>query len=60
MLTRRGFERPGAGPALLPEVSSTRVRELLRQRVDEGAAKELGFLVPARVLAEIEARRLYV
>jgi nicotinate-nucleotide adenylyltransferase len=60
VLTRRGFERPDAGPALLPEVSSTRVRELLRKRADEGAVKELRFLVPVRVLAEIEARGLYV
>jgi len=59
VLTRRGYERPELGPALLPEVSSTRVRELLTRRGDPGAARELAWLVPKRVLERIAARGLY-
>jgi len=60
VLTRRGFERPGAGPALLPEVSSTEVRELLRRRHERDAAERLRFLVPARVLERVTALGLYL
>jgi nicotinate-nucleotide adenylyltransferase len=59
VLTRRGFEREGFGPALLPEVSSTHVRDLLRRRDDPQAAEELSFLVPARVLELVEQKGLY-
>lgn len=60
VLTRRGFERWGSGPALLPEVSSTHVRELLRRRDEPAAAEELRFLVPARVLERVTALGLYL
>ncbi|HEX5098390.1 MAG TPA: nicotinate-nicotinamide nucleotide adenylyltransferase [Polyangiaceae bacterium] len=46
VLTRAGHERPGLGPAVLPDVSSTRVREL-------------AWLVPRRVLEHIAAANLY-
>jgi len=59
VLTRRGHERPELGPALLPEVSSTRVRELLARRGDPEALRELAWLVPAGVLARIQERGLY-
>lgn len=59
VLTRRGFERPGLGPALLPEVSSTHVRELLARRGDPDAERELAWLVPERVRARIFERGLY-
>jgi nicotinate-nucleotide adenylyltransferase len=60
VVTRRGFERPELGPALLPEVSSTHVRELLARRDDPDAARELAFLVPQRVRARIAERGLYL
>ncbi len=59
VLARRGFERPELGPALLPEVSSTRVRELLARRHDPEAARELAWLVPKRVLERIALCGLY-
>jgi nicotinate-nucleotide adenylyltransferase len=59
VLTRRGHERPELAPAILPEVSSTRVRELLARRHDAEALRELGWLVPRRVLERIEAANLY-
>ena len=59
VVARVGHHRPGLGPAVLPDVSSTRVRELLARRGDPGAARELGWLVPASILAYIEERGLY-
>ena len=59
VLTRRGFERPELGPALLPEVSSTHVRELLARRDEPAARRELAWLVPRRVRDRIDARGLY-
>jgi nicotinate-nucleotide adenylyltransferase len=59
VLTRRGFERPELGPALLPEVSSTRVRELLGRPGDAEAERELAWLVPKRVRDRIVERGLY-
>jgi nicotinate-nucleotide adenylyltransferase len=44
--------------ALLPELSSTRIRELLAAR-GSGAAQELSALVPRAVLDTIDARGLY-
>jgi nicotinate-nucleotide adenylyltransferase len=60
VVTRRGFERPELGPPLLPEVSSTRVRELLARRADPEARRELAWLVPKRVLELVAARGLYI
>jgi nicotinate-nucleotide adenylyltransferase len=59
VITRRGFERPELGPALLPEVSSTHVRELLARRGDPDAERELAWLVPKRVRDRITERGLY-
>jgi nicotinate-nucleotide adenylyltransferase len=55
VLGRAGVDAPGAGPSLLPEVSSTRVR----QSIAAGAWDEAGRLVPRSVLAHIRARELY-
>jgi len=59
VLTRVGHERPGLGPAVLPNVSSTRIRELLARRDDPDAQAELSGLVPRRVLEHIAAANLY-
>jgi len=59
VLTRVGYERPDLGPALLPDVSSTQVRELLAHRDEPEAARELTWLVPRRVLEHIAAANLY-
>ena len=60
VLTRVGYERPELGPAVLPDVSSTRVRALLARRSEPDAARELSWLVPRRVLEHIAAASLYV
>jgi nicotinate-nucleotide adenylyltransferase len=59
VLTRAGHEQPELPPAVLPEVSSTRVRELLGRRAEVDAERRLAALVPRRVLESIEARGLY-
>jgi len=55
VLARAGVDVPGAGPALLPEVSSTKVRAAIAS----GAWKDVEELVPRAVLARIRARGLY-
>ncbi len=57
VVSRAGSEP--VGPALLPEVSSTRVRSLLAARSDAAARAELDQLVPRAVLEYIEANALY-
>lgn len=59
VITRHGFERPELGPAQVPGVSSTEIRELLRRRDDPEASERLQRLVPWRVLAYIDAHGLY-
>ena len=60
VVTRRGHELPGGGPALLPEVSSTGIRTLVANRGAKTAhERELSALVPERVLAYIEKNALY-
>ncbi|HEY3493204.1 MAG TPA: hypothetical protein VGK73_00905, partial [Polyangiaceae bacterium] len=59
VVTRAGYERPELGPAVLPDVSSTHVRELLRRRGEAGAARELDWLLPKRVLESVLERGLY-
>jgi nicotinate-nucleotide adenylyltransferase len=54
VLGRAGFPAPGA-PALLPEVSSTQVRDAIAR----GAWDEVEKLVPREVLAYARARGLY-
>ncbi len=59
VLARKGYESPELGPAVLPFVSSTRVRELLRRRDEPDALRELSFLVPERVLARVIELGIY-
>ncbi|HEX3345330.1 MAG TPA: nicotinate-nicotinamide nucleotide adenylyltransferase [Polyangiaceae bacterium] len=55
VLARAGVEAPGAGPPLLPEVSSTKVRAAIARGAWEEAAK----LLPRGVLAHVRERGLY-
>jgi nicotinate-nucleotide adenylyltransferase len=55
VLGRAGVDATGAGPALLPEVSSTHVRDAMAR----GAWSELASLVPRGVLEHARAKRLY-
>jgi nicotinate-nucleotide adenylyltransferase len=59
VITRPGFEAPELGPALMPDVSSTHVRELLARREQPDAARELEWLVPKLVRRRIDERDLY-
>ncbi|MBN1611849.1 MAG: nicotinate (nicotinamide) nucleotide adenylyltransferase, partial [Polyangiaceae bacterium] len=59
VLGRRGSARPDAPPALLPEVSSTEVRALLKARDRPESHVELGRLVPHAVLRYIAQHGLY-
>jgi nicotinate-nucleotide adenylyltransferase len=59
VLGRVGVEAEGA-PSVLPEVSSSRVRGWLRLRSEAEAMRQLRWALPARVLREIELRRLYL
>jgi nicotinate-nucleotide adenylyltransferase len=55
VLGRAGVSAPAAGPALLPEVSSTKVRDAIAR----GAWNEVEALVPRKVLAYARAKGLY-
>jgi nicotinate-nucleotide adenylyltransferase len=55
VLGRAGVKAPGAGPPLLPEVSSTQVRDAIAR----GAWNDLGKRVPRAVIAHVRSRRLY-
>jgi nicotinate-nucleotide adenylyltransferase len=55
VLGRIGFEAKGAPPPVLPDVSSTAIREAVRT----GRMAELAPLVPPQVLSYIEKHRLY-
>lgn len=59
VLGRAGAKRDDTPPALLPDVSSTRVRELCARRGTPDADRELARVVPTRVLAYIEEHGLY-
>lgn len=59
VLGRVGVDRPGAPPAVLPDVSSTRVRELCGRRGAPDVDRELQRMVPSRVLAYIDEHGLY-
>jgi nicotinate-nucleotide adenylyltransferase len=54
-LQRSGALDPSLGPAVLPEISSTEVRALLR----EGRLDEVRRVVPSRVLELVAEARLY-
>lgn len=55
VLARAGIEAPDTGPPLLPQVSSTQVRDALAR----GAYDEVKRLIPRDVLAYIRERGLY-
>jgi nicotinate-nucleotide adenylyltransferase len=55
ILGRAGLDAPGSVPALLPDVSSTQVREA----IGRGAWAEVARLVPRAVLAHVRAKGLY-
>jgi nicotinate-nucleotide adenylyltransferase len=55
VLGRVGVDTPGAGPLLLPDVSSTQVREAIAR----SAWNELRGLVPRKVLTHARDRGLY-
>lgn len=60
VLGRIGAEHPDAPKPLLPEVSSTRIRTLLRARAaDATAAEELARSVPRSVLEYVDEHGLY-
>ncbi len=55
VLARAGVDAPGAGPPLLPDVSSTQVRAAIAR----GAWDEVEKLLPRRVLARVRETGLY-
>ena len=55
VLGRAGIDAPAAGPAVLPDVSSTAARDAIAR----GAWEEAAALVPAKVLVYIRQRGLY-
>jgi nicotinate-nucleotide adenylyltransferase len=55
VLARAGVDAPGAGPPLLPEVSSTQVRAAIAK----GSWDEVEKLLPRRVLSLVRAKGLY-
>jgi nicotinate-nucleotide adenylyltransferase len=59
VLGRVGFEHTGTPAAVLPDISSTRVRELLEHRDDSVCAAELERYVPLAVRKYIEQHGLY-
>lgn len=60
VLPRAGSSAAGGAPALLPEVSSTAVRQLLERAArGEPVTGELGELVPKTVLEHIAEHALY-
>lgn len=60
VLGRESAPHPDAPKAVLPDISSTRIRGLLRRRDgDSAGAEELARSVPRRVLEYIDAHGLY-
>jgi nicotinate-nucleotide adenylyltransferase len=59
ILGRVGIQHPDAPPPILPDVSSTRVRELLARGAAPDASRELERLVPRTVLEYIREHGLY-
>ncbi len=58
VIGRAGFPHPDAPAAVLPEVSSTRIRELLSKGAGEPSA-ELAALVPPAVIRHVREHGLY-
>ncbi len=59
IVARPGYEHPDALAALLPDISSTRVREALARRAEPEAEALLAGSVPSAVLAYIDEHGLY-
>jgi nicotinate-nucleotide adenylyltransferase len=59
VVARPGYEHPNSRAALLPDVSSTRIREALAGPSDPEHAALLAVSVPRQVLAYIAEHRLY-
>jgi len=59
VVARPGYAHPNAQAALLPDVSSTRIREALSNPSDPEHAALLAANVPRQVLAYIAEHRLY-
>jgi len=59
VLGRVGFFHPNAPPAVVPDLSSTRIRELLARRGAPDADAELSRSVPLSVLSYIDENTLY-
>ena len=59
VVARPGYEQPSGGSALLPDVSSTRVREALATRALPESQALLDSSVPQAVLAYVEEQGLY-
>jgi nicotinate-nucleotide adenylyltransferase len=59
VLGRQGHPHPAAPPAVLPEVSSTHVRQLLSRPSSPAIDRELAALLPARVLDYLRSHRIY-
>lgn len=59
VLGRVGHEHPEAPVPILPEVSSTRIRELLARPTTDSVERELAALVPRAVLAHVRKHGLY-
>lgn len=59
VLGRVGVDHPDAPRPVVPDISSTRIRELLARRGEPEADTELSRSVPASVLAYIDEHALY-
>ncbi|HEY2410479.1 MAG TPA: nicotinate (nicotinamide) nucleotide adenylyltransferase [Polyangiaceae bacterium] len=59
IVARPGYPHPSENPALLPDVSSTRVREALQMRDEPSNRRLLAVSVPSAVLSYIEEHGLY-
>ena len=59
VVARPGYDHPDSHAALLPDVSSTRIREALGQANEPEQASVLAVSVPRAVLAYIAEHRLY-
>lgn len=59
VLGRVGYSRSDAPPPVLPDVSSSRIRELLAARHSAAAAAELSWLLPRCVRQTIAEEALY-
>jgi nicotinate-nucleotide adenylyltransferase len=59
IVARPGYEHPDQHAALLPDVSSSRIRDALAQRGDAGSEAVLANCVPRAALAYINEHGLY-